>query len=756
MMEHSLSLSLDDLPYWMQQARRGRDWGALLVLAFSLLAAWPFLSQPGLPQAAENYVYMTADYSQSLHEGRLYPRWSPNVLGGYGAPIPNFFPPAAPYSAALVKTLFTNNAALAVRIIFASAFLLAGVSSYAFVRRRSSAAAGLLVALLYLYSPYFGHTLPYVRGDLAHVLALALVPLLLWAVDRLLADNRPLDMLLTTLAAALLVLADPAIAVAALILGLLLLCMDVSNSPVVALRVIVSLGLGIGLAAFYWLPALLESSRVYWIQTTPPPALQWGTLFKPLQVADPGALIPLPQLSLGIALPVVTMIGLLALIVEGKQRVFHLVFLLTGLLALIVGVGFVPEEHWLLGIACLCLSIGGSAALNLSEHLPQRAVPVFQVMLAVVVLASGLTTLVTPPFSVLAVNVQPLNQLLYEQQRFGIAVLPPDAALPSPFPSLPAANRLLLSGYESDNINKIAPVSSASRARINLLSHKSERERFQVTSQIPLSLTLLTAYYPGWKATAAGNPVKLTADPQTGLIVLDVPPMNGELNIEFGSTPLRLGAWGLSFGALLAILILSWRRFRRDSRYLPDKSLLQPVERRWASAVLFAFAAAALLFALPNAPFAFPREPGMSLDSAQNLRHRSESGLETLAYRLSAEQLHPGDQLNVTLYWRTIRPLSANYQTRLALYKDDTGERFAVTAYRSPGNYPTSRWRSFMHVANSYDLRLPDDLPPGEYHISVEVFDCSPECSEGLTFFSADGRNIGQLSFLDTPIQVQS
>ncbi|MFN8565114.1 MAG: hypothetical protein U0703_26605 [Anaerolineae bacterium] len=98
-MEHNAALpqfKRQDLPMWMQQAMRGTDWGVLIVLGFCLLLGWSFALQPGLPRtnASEHYVFRAADATQAFSEGRLYPRWSPYALGGYGAPIPSYYPPA--------------------------------------------------------------------------------------------------------------------------------------------------------------------------------------------------------------------------------------------------------------------------------------------------------------------------------------------------------------------------------------------------------------------------------------------------------------------------------------------------------------------------------------------------------------------------------------------------------------------------------------------------------------------------------------
>src|SRR5262245_4284561 len=119
-MSTTIEILPQDLPDWMRRARQGIDWGLLLVVGFSLTIAMPFFAQSDLPHtnASENYVYRAADYAAALREGRLYPRWSANVFGGYGAPIPEYYPPGAGYLAALIQVLFTDDPILAVRMVY--------------------------------------------------------------------------------------------------------------------------------------------------------------------------------------------------------------------------------------------------------------------------------------------------------------------------------------------------------------------------------------------------------------------------------------------------------------------------------------------------------------------------------------------------------------------------------------------------------------------------------------------------------------
>ena len=137
-------------------------------------------------------------------------------------PIPHYFAPAASYFAAVLNVLFTNNPILAVRLVYIVSLSLVGVMVYVLVMQRVNAMAGIAAAMLYLYNPYSSLTVPHVLGNLSDVMALALIPTLLWAVNRLLTRNHPLDVLYIALATAAILLTAPRYVVIALLLcGLL-------------------------------------------------------------------------------------------------------------------------------------------------------------------------------------------------------------------------------------------------------------------------------------------------------------------------------------------------------------------------------------------------------------------------------------------------------------------------------------------------------------------------------------------------------
>nr|MCU0511691.1 6-pyruvoyl-tetrahydropterin synthase-related protein [Anaerolineae bacterium] len=299
-----------DLPDWMRRSRRRFDPGLLIVLLFSLGAAWSFLLNPALPRTgdSESYVFRAVDTAAALREGQLYPRWSPHALNGYGAPIPAFYPPAAPYLAGFIAVMFTDDTLVALRLLCAGALLLAGTAVYALVLRRVNAPAGVVAAALYVYSPFIGLTLPHLEGDLAGLLAAALLPALLWAVNRWLALRQPVDFALVAAGTAALLLTQPVyLPVAALLAGgLAALQVLETRQPAPVLPLLAALLAGVALAAFYWLPALVEMPFVRWLPApVPAPAerLTLAGLVQPMRQIDPAALLTPPLFSLGVVLP---------------------------------------------------------------------------------------------------------------------------------------------------------------------------------------------------------------------------------------------------------------------------------------------------------------------------------------------------------------------------------------------------------------------------------------------------------------------
>ncbi|NPV08779.1 MAG: hypothetical protein HPY83_12570 [Anaerolineae bacterium] len=157
----------------------------LLLLALSLFSVGP-LFMPGYhwgAQDARHSVYFLHQFDRAIQDGILYPRWAPDFTFGYGYPFFNIYGPLSSYLGEALHLLGLGLVE-AVKGVFGLAAVASALTAYLWLRLYSHPPGALLGALLYLYAPYHLADL-YVRASLAETVALAFVPLCLWAFGRL-------------------------------------------------------------------------------------------------------------------------------------------------------------------------------------------------------------------------------------------------------------------------------------------------------------------------------------------------------------------------------------------------------------------------------------------------------------------------------------------------------------------------------------------------------------------------------------------
>jgi hypothetical protein len=98
-------------------------------------------------------------------------------------------------------------------------------------------------------------------------------------------------------------------------------------------------------------------------------------------------------------------------------------------------------------------------------------------------------------------------------------------------------------------------------------------------------------------------------------------------------------------------------------------------------------------------------------------------GLTLQGYDQKPEQVHPGEELSLDLYWEATGTPSLDYTVFVHLV--DSAGNLATTADGPPlsGDYPTSIWRKGDVVVDEHLMILPDDLRPGLYRLSVGFYD---------------------------------
>ncbi len=259
---------------WWQSRRKGIGYGVLLVLA-CLPAVWPFFT-PGYfwnANDARHDVYFIFEYVRAWRDGDWFPRWLPDMTFGLGYPLFNIYAPLAVQVGVglyLLGLEFTQ----AVEGVFVLSVFLSALAMFGFLRGVVGEEGAFVAAVAYVYAPYHLFDM-YQRAAMAESFALVWIPLVLWGVRA--AVKQPswgrvvglgvayAGLMLTSNLVAVLV-TPVAVGYGLWLSGATAWTQRASHAwarHVQGLLAAAGGGLvGLGLSAWFWLPAVLEFQYV--------------------------------------------------------------------------------------------------------------------------------------------------------------------------------------------------------------------------------------------------------------------------------------------------------------------------------------------------------------------------------------------------------------------------------------------------------------------------------------------------------------
>jgi hypothetical protein len=197
------------------------------------------------------------EVARAWHTGLLYPHWVQDANFGAGEPRLIFYPPASWLLGGILGTIFGWHAGPILFVLLA--LLGAGSSMYLLAREWSPPASASFAACLYIANPYAMFVV-YERSALGELLAGAWLPLMVLFALRSRSSIAPLGLTV----AALWLTNGPAAVMGSYMLAVLALVMCIVEGRLwPALRAAGGMALGLGLAAFYIIPAAFEQR---WVQ----------------------------------------------------------------------------------------------------------------------------------------------------------------------------------------------------------------------------------------------------------------------------------------------------------------------------------------------------------------------------------------------------------------------------------------------------------------------------------------------------------
>ncbi len=743
---------------------------ALLVAGF---AAWPLLTRPSLPpnEDGASHIYRTQQIMAAWRGGVGYTRWAPDFAFGLGYPLFNYYAPFTYYLGAAYGYLccdISTGPAAGVKFVLVAASGLGAAGMYLFVRDLWGAWAGVVGAAAFALAPYNVYTNPAARSAAPEMFAVALGPAMLWAFARLRRTGALRDGILAAAAAAALLVSHTLMSF--VFIGILIswLGWETASQWISARgfparrasslwRLSAAVAMGAGLAAFVWLPALLERGAVQFqrafVDVSQPEApLQFVAapdLFGPAAWTDLGE----PHVSgwkfrLGLAQWGLGLAGGLSMLRHRLHASMGTYFaaLAVGLILLmartpltlslwkaIPALTYLQLPWRLLGPVAVALGVLAGAATNWVGALPWgRAV--FGIGVVAVCLAGAFPLLDPLPWG----DYGPITpRRLLEYERAGnIGSTAQNEFLPAAVAQMPGPQESLTHSYEAGQVDKVNRAALLAGVQVNVVEHGPLHDRLQVSAADDFDLNLFTFDFPGWTAYVDGAKTPITASQPQGLITVHVPGGEREVLVRFEDTLPRRVGWlvsGLSLAAVVGLVVWQFcsgspadasRSGYQETRDRSGGETLTWRSAGWLSAVVLA--GLGLRYAADQfSPWRVDLPSPVVPEAQYQLFTPLDDHLALLAYDLPQAAARPGDQVPLTLYWKAVGPVSQDLSVFVHLIGPD-GQLWGQSDKVRPLPYfPTNRWPLNRYFRDEHLAAIRADAPPGEYQLIAGLWNRS-------------------------------
>ncbi|MCB8921861.1 MAG: hypothetical protein H6662_09770 [Ardenticatenaceae bacterium] len=780
---------MSNLPSVMRklQSRFRFDPGYLVVLAIVILVLWPFLSRASLPSEtdAELHIFRLAELSSLVQGGEFYPRWAPDFYHGYGYPIFNYYAPLTYYLGVPITLLPGLDAVDGVKFVFVLGLLGAAFGMYGFVRDNWGRAAGYVATAVYLYAPYVQYIDPHARGVLPESFSLGMFPLALWALDRLRRERTAWRVGTAVIFVAALVLSHNLMGM--FFFGVLLAWAGwqvasskftsgkwrvkdaqtrrLANAPFDALF------LGFLLAAFFWLPVLLERNAVnlttligagdnYDFRTH---FLSWAELLAVTHRLDWGATEPFFAFNLGVAQWMLGGLGVIMLLLRRTRRMAQVAFFALSAFFLLFMMLPVSTFVWdaipilpyfqfpwrLLGAAVAVLAIlagaGLAALLDVGRNWSGRVRAGVTAVAVALPILLGLPLTQPAPWPDFG-EPSLLRMSLIEHTGRWLGTTSTADYVPVTVEVIPARRGNVVRGFDTNE-----PLDRVNRPtlpeEVSVVSTELSPLHFHYDVMAPRAflLRLFLFDYPGWTVRVDGEVVDTELARPEGFIVVPVSAGEHVVDVRFADTPARTLAWVISGMALLMTAVVAWQS--RRSRLESDQrhGLLVTVDRLqmtdWVVLTAVIVITAVTLFILNPLGVLHLQSTGYVAELAETAVFADFDGqIALIGYDTNATQAQSGDTLQVNLYWKAQQPQDINYRVFVHVLAPD-GYLSAQSDKLNPGDFPTRRWPLDKYVLDDYTISLPMGLAPGSYTVMAGLWDAAS--GQRLPVQDADGTFVG-------------
>ena len=556
--------------------RRLVDWsrGAALLYPTALVVLGTLLYSPLLDrhgfhshEGAATYLRVL-EYVREIRAGHWIPQSLPDLFSGAGYAFPRFYPPLG-YAVAAAFTATTSDLVLGVHLSFLASVLLSSLTMYFFVGSVTrDRLIGLLGAIAYISFPYRFQDV-FVRSALAECWGFVWYPLILLGGWHLRQGSRIAWYLPIAIAGLVLSHSQMALYFALVCVLLLASARPLPNRSML-LRCIWSVCIGLGLAAWFWIP------QRYYLDTVwaGDPAAMWSNPeFVHSQRLNPVTLLtgmPLRNAmalsvgGVGILAPVLALIAWALPLPSGQNKglgesarqllipwwamVFFMVSPRIFLAILPDAFGYIQFPWRLLGL--MGLLSASSFALLIASWNSKRVTFAGLLAVCALVLPSGVVPNTLPEWTSVALA----RELSGPRAEGGLTSL-------SEY--LPRTIGDLRGDYEGTIDRVKRTISRGPQASQGLLVRsyvrKGSESEIAVEADRAGAITLPLIYYDFYHARLRGGS-ELPVRDSSGFVALTLPPGEHLVVLSEQITGVQWVALAVSFGAALICLGLAVRK----------------------------------------------------------------------------------------------------------------------------------------------------------------------------------------------------
>lgn len=505
----------------------------ILILAILLIPAILPLFQKGffVTDDAEWMAIRFSAFHQTLKDGEIPVRFLGRLNQDYGYPVANFLYPGFMYLAEPFH-LIGFDFMTSIKIVLFLSMFCSGIFTYIWLRRFFDEVSSGLGALFYVYTPYHLYDL-YKRGSVGELLALAIVPFILWQLERK-------SIFWSSVGIGMLILSHNTLALLFLIFLAVYILLDVMLSKKKQIIVaFLPLLFGLGMSSFFWIPAIYELQFTVFSQTK---ISNWSDYFASFSLIGYSTIAVCLYLLFLIATKKMNFGKHRLTLVMGILLIISL-FMATpfsSFLWQVLPVGFVQFPFRFLSLALISISFLSACLLSLFKGRNQ----ILLGSVALILLIISAVPFVNP-------------QMLPEKDDGYYATNMATTTVHDEYMPIWVKEKPQMRPEQ-----KIVFIKG--NGGIKNTDANNKQISFSITADNDVRVQVQTIYWPGWEAFIDGNVTQIMYNNRRGLIELQIPKGDHQILVKFGETPVRLISDIVSLISISVLFILLFYRKRKS------------------------------------------------------------------------------------------------------------------------------------------------------------------------------------------------